>query len=141
MVNANCYLLVSSLVGIMAESSTFHWIMHVIHPGCGSVTVLSSILSVLLHDIRLIMLWTQYFCLFLFNWCVGFFMTESIWDCFSDGCDRAFRGHIVWKKKGYFNKIPPRFFGFFFLTVCASIYWSRKRKRGNRHFSNIIFIV
>ena len=105
MVNGNCYLLASRLVGIMAES-TFHWIMHVIHPGCGSVTVLSSILSVLLHDIRLIMLWTQYFCLFLFNWCVGFFMTESIWDCFSDGCDRAFVVILCGKKKDISIKFP-----------------------------------
>ena len=128
MVNGNCYLLASSLVGIMADSSTFHWIMHVIHPGCGSVTVLSSILSVLLHDIRLIMLWTQYFCLFLFNWCVGFFMTESIWDCFSDGCDRAFVVILCGKKKDISINSPSFLWFFLFDSLRFHILIQKKEK-------------
>ena len=105
--------------------------MHVIHPGCGSVTVLSSILSVLLHDIRLLfdlntIFQRFFFSFFLFNWCVDLFMTES--GIVSDGCDSAFVVMLCAKKKGYFNKIPPCFFGFFLSSLCFHILIQKKRK-------------
>ena len=80
--------------------------MHVIHPGCGSVTVLSSILSVLLHDIRLLfdlntIFQRFFFSFFLFNWCVDLFMTES--GIVSDGCDSAFVVMLCAKRKWIFQ--------------------------------------
>ena len=89
------------------------------------------------HDLIIIFLW---FFFLPFNWCVGLFMTESGIVLLLIGCGCAFVVMLRANKIGYLNTIPPCFFAFL-NSLCFHILIQKKIEGGNRHFSNIIFIV
>ena len=67
-------------------------------------------------------------------------MTESGIVLLLIGCGCAFVVMLRANKIGYLNTIPPCFFAFL-NSLCFHILIQKKIDGGNRHFSNIIFIV